>query len=692
VAAPIAWNLINVRAETRAVAYLNDSSVHEQMVRFAEHQFAAGHLPLTSWWPYLGLGSPQFLHYQSLPAMLAGLLGLGLGADTAFRWTLYLLLSLWPLSIYLGARLLGADRWSGAAAAAMSPFLSSVVGVGYEQKAYLWIGYGVWTQLWASFTLPLAWGFSWRAIRHGRNFLPAVVLVSLSVALHFETGYLALMPLLLWPLVSGRPIAAAARRSAVVLAGSLLTCAWVIVPVLAQRNWAATNEILQGTPLVNGYGLKVIGWLGSSQLLDAGRLPVVTVFAAIGLLLALARWRSCDTGRALVVALVGCIFLSLGRSALGPLVDIVPGHGDLFVRRFMMGVQLAALLLAGIGAGACLRAAWAALAKRLPGTARGSVRTALALLAAAVVLAPAWLQLGTYDRHNAADIAYQQRADASEGPEVDRLLAVVDREGGGRVYAGLPTNWGASLRVGAVPVYKYLESRDVDEVGYTLRTASLMTDPEYYFDQDNPSDYALFGVHYLILPGGWVPPIPARLLERSGPYALWSVSTGGYVHAGRIVGGYTANRTDVGSRSIGLLRSALAAHGDYLRVSFDRGAGSASAPLPARAPASPAGTVMTESADLSHGEVAATMRMRAPGVAVLSASFDPGWTATVDGHRQPTEMIAPALVAVRVPAGTVRIVFRYRGFGDYPLLFILAGVTLAALLVWDLRGRRRGRG
>jgi hypothetical protein len=691
VVAPIAWNLVNLRAETRAVAYLNDSSVHEQMVRFAELQFRAGHLPLTSWWPYLGLGSPQFLHYQSLPAMLTGLAGLAVGPDVAFRWTLYFLLSLWPLSIYLAARLLGADRWSGAASAAMSPFLSSAVGIGYEQKAYLWVGYGVWTQLWASFTLPLAWGLSWRAIRDGRRFLPAVALVSLTIALHFETGYLALMPLLLWPLVSRRPIMVAARRSAVVLAGSLLACAWVIAPVLAQRNWAGTNEILQGTPLVNGYGLKVLGWLGTGDLLDAGRLPVVSVFAALGLVLALRRWRSDDTGRALVAVLVGCILLSLGRTALGPLVDIVPGHADLFVRRFMMGVQLAALLLAGVGAAACLRAAWAALARLLPAAGRRPVHAAVALGAAVLVLAPAWLQLDRYSSHNAAAIDYQRRAQASEGAEVDRLLAVVGREEGGRVYAGMPSNWGADLRVGAVPVFKYLESRDVDEVGYTLRTASLMTDPEYYFDQDNPSDYALFGVRYLILPAGWASPVRARLVMRSGPYALWSVAGSGYVHAGRIVGSLTADRTDVGSRSIPLLRSALAEDGDYLRVAYGGAGRGAARRLPTAAPASTTGDVVSERDDLVQGSVAATVRMRRAGVVVLSASFDPGWTATVDGRPVKTEMVAPALVAVRVPAGTARISFRYRGFADYALLFVLSGVTLAALLTADVVRRRTRR-
>ena len=39
--------------------------------------------------------------------MLAGLAGLLVGPDPAFRWTLYFLLSLWPVSIYLGARLFG---------------------------------------------------------------------------------------------------------------------------------------------------------------------------------------------------------------------------------------------------------------------------------------------------------------------------------------------------------------------------------------------------------------------------------------------------------------------------------------------------------------------------------------------------------------------------------------------------------
>jgi hypothetical protein len=42
-------------------------------------------------------------------------------------------------------------------------------------------------------------------------------------------------------------------------------------------------------------------------------------------------------------------------------------------------------------------------------------------------------------------------------------------------------------------------------------------------------------------------------------------------------------------------------------------------------------------------------------------------------------MVAPALVAVEVPAGTSHVFFRYHGYGGYPELFALAALTLIVL-------------
>ena len=102
--------------------------------------------------------------------------------------------------------------------------------------------------------------------------------------------------------------------------------------------------------------------------------------------------------------------------------------------------------------------------------------------------------------------------------------------------------------------------------------------------------------------------------------------------------------------------------------------------------------MITETDNLNQGEVAITARMGQPGVAVLSASFDPGWTAIVDGRSRPTQMIAPALVATAIPAGTHTIEFRYHGFHGYPLLFALSGLTLAAILSAQAIQKRHAKG
>ena len=88
---------------------------------------------------------------------------------------------------------------------------------------------------------------------------------------------------------------------------------------------------------------------------------------------------------------------------------------------------------------------------------------------------------------------------------------------------------------------------------------------------------------------------------------------------------------------------------------------------------------------LQRGLAAASVRMSRPGVVVLSASFDPGWTATVDGRSQRTEIVAPALIATTVHAGAHRIVFHYRGWGNYPLLFALGAAALLGLVFTDIR-------
>lgn len=700
VLAPIVFSAIELRAEFKYVPHLNDSAMHSEMVRYATAQFQAGHLPLDGWFPYLGLGSPLFLHYQSLGAMLTGLLGVAIGANQAFSVMLYLLVVAWPVSVYLAARLLGWSRWESAFTALLASFVVSATGVGYEQVAYLWKGYGVWSQAWGMWTLPLAWGFTWRAINDGRNYLPAALFVALTTAFHFETGYLAFIPIVLWILVRPSQILERVRRALVVGIGGFCLVAWAVVPLVIYRGWSSIDEFLQNGPDVRSYGARrVLSWLFSGQIFDYGRFPVLTILAGVGLLACLVRWRRDAKSRAVILVFLVSLVLFFGKTAFGSLYNLLPGSRDIFARRFIMGVQLSGILFAGVGA-VVLGSLAGVAARRV---AHGGIekwfgrgwRPALSQVAIAGLIigaaAPMWSEIRTTDGYDAHLIA-TQRASSKEQAEIDQLVATTKLIGGGRVYAGMSFfGWGANFLVGWVPVSEYLSSDDVDEIGFSNRTASLMSDPEAYFDDQIPADFALFGVRFLILPVGHRAPSGARLLQQSGPYQLWMLPHDGYMQVVDTYGpALVENRAHMGADSASFVRSDRAAEGLYPVAAFD---GHAAAPTlrTAKRPARPAGGVISEIDDLVEGEATATVRANRTAVVLLKATYDPDWTVTVDGKPRPTEMIAPAYVGVRVGPGTHVVAFRYRPFAYYPelaALGLLAAVILAcAPPLWRRRER-----
>ena len=247
------------------------------------------------------------------------------------------------------------------------------------------------------------------------------------------------------------------------------------------------------------------------------------------------------------------------------------------------------------------------------------------------------------------------------------------------MYAGAPTNWGQDFLVGAVPVFKYLESKDIDEVGYTLRTASLMTDPEYFFDETNPGDYPLFGIGYIITPADMASPVAADKVGCSGDYCLWALPDTGYIHVYDTTGELTATRADVGSPErdpAGLPPPRRAARPDG---GLQRAGGGRPTATDASALRGSPGHVVAEHADLANGTARAVVHTNRRATVVLSASYDPGWHATVNGRPAPTVMVAPALVGVVVGPGVHTVTFSYDGYGSYTALFVLA---LVVLVVW----------
>ena len=379
--------------------------------------------------------------------MVTGLVGIVIGPDAAFRWSLYLLLSLWPVSVYLCARLFGAGAARAAAAAAMSPFLLSRIGIGYEQNAYVWVGFGVWTQLWASFTLPLAWGFSWRASVDGR--------------------------------LASRPSRSSRSQSRCI--SRPVTSRWSRCCCGRSSRAGRSSERRQGRLVLGGFAARRgVGDRAADRAAGVGRdqrdpardrarqrlrrrprarvarhRPTARPRPDPGRDRCSPRSASCSRRALQADANARALWSRSGhaccsRSAGPPSgrPSLIPGSGDIFFRRFMMGVQLAALLLAGRGAAWCAGGSGRVERPCIPRPHRpaGNSR-ARALAATAVVLAPAWLQLGRSTATTRRDRSPTQRRH-DRGRRARSLIAMIQADGGGRVYAGMPTNWGADFTVG----------------------------------------------------------------------------------------------------------------------------------------------------------------------------------------------------------------------------------------------------
>jgi hypothetical protein len=660
------------------------------MVRWASHQFHEGRVPFDGWFPYFALGSSFFHHYQSLPHTLTALIAkvTGAGDQTTYLWILYLLLALWPISVYLGARLLEWSRWTAAAAAAVSPLLLSTPGYGYEHGSYTWQGYGIYGQLWAMWLLPITWGLTWRAAARGKHYAAAALALALTIAFHFITGYLALLTIAVWVLVLGKAgFTKRVGRAALAAGGGLLLAAWVLVPLIGDTKWSARTEYYKGTIFNDSYGAsKILGWLFTGQIFDGKRFPIITVLFFAGVIVCLGRARTDLRARALLGAFALSLLLFFGRRTWGGLIDLLPGFRDVQIHRFIMGVDLAGILLAGVGLGWLLRTAYSLGRRLVPGAYAAAAAGAAPLLLCVGVLAPAWTDRVHYDDRGDALIRSQQGYDATDGRDLDRLIAIVQKRHDGRVYAGLRANWGQQYKVGSVPVYAWLADRGIDAIGFVFRTiTSLSTDIEVAFDENNPAQYQMLNIRYVIVPSDRKPAVPAKLIASSGRHRLYQVHTSGYVQVVDRAASVYANRTNVEQATKDFRSSKLASQGIYPGVAF---AGAQALPATfagSKPPPGPAGTVLAQSNELRDGRFDATVEASRPAVVLLKATYDPRWSVTVDGLPAKASMMAPSLVGVEVPTGRHVVRFRYKPYGDYPLLLALGALTLIALALFPRR-------
>lgn len=728
VGVPVVLNLWLLRAQRLPVQNSNDGAFHVAIIREAQRLLSAGHTPFDGWFSGLTTGFPVFHHYQTLPHAISGFLATLFGAERTYSWSLYLLLASWPIAVYLGGRLMGWDRWQAGIAAFLSPLIVALAltridgrpagTYGYEWRSYTWGGQaGVWTQLWSMWLLPLAWGLTWRAVARRGSSLIACLAASLTLASHFITGYLALASIGAWVVVKPSEFVERLKKAVVVLACSLLATLWVIVPVLQDNKWSSQTRHLDGW-YRNGYGAgRTISWFMTGSLFDEHRFPLITVLVGIGVLVCVKTSKRDDRARALLVIWGLSLALVMGRTMVGPLLKLVPGGEELLLSRMVVGVHLAGLYLAGIGATA-LATFFQLIRKRAneppsrfefhgPGRSVVVPSRVLGAVALAVLFVPslsgAWADRARMANRESLLIHGQEVFDKSDGKAFADLVEFAKHRGPGRIYAGTcgaadpfvhcsDVAWGWSYKTFTVQEYISILNAGGEVIGYPLRTGSILTDVEVRFNERNVAQYDLYNIRYLIVPDDRAPRIKAKFLRAEGRHRLWEVKTTGYMKVVDIQGSIKADREDIGEAMEPFLKSRDLVNGIHAAVALEGRPAHEQTLLRRADDYGPAGRVLTERPDAKNGFFSAEVKARRTAAVMLKASFHGRWRAEVDGRRRRPFLVAPGYVAVTVAPGEHVVSFRYESYPHYGLLLGIGLLTLLGLSLPSLRRwRKRGR-
>src|SRR5205814_1723143 len=246
---------------------------------------------LDHWVPQLELGFPWFIYYQPLPALVVVLVHRALfglfDLLTVFNAVRYVLLVGFPLTVFWSLRRMGVAAAGAAMAAAAAPLLSGDFRYGFDYDSYIWRGFGMYTQLAAMHLSFVTVAIAWSSLRSKKR--SGIVWLALALAAlvltHLIYAYMMAITLGVIALVGAESRADIPRRLArLALAGvpAALLSAWLWLPFIAQPAFLGASPYLQ-TEKYDSYGAAaIVGWLVTGDLMDHGRLPVITALMALG--------------------------------------------------------------------------------------------------------------------------------------------------------------------------------------------------------------------------------------------------------------------------------------------------------------------------------------------------------------------------------------------------------------------------
>jgi len=678
---PTVMNAIMLSTElTLPVPSLNDNELHYLFLQRASEALSNGQSVIDFWVPSIEAGFPQFLYYQHLPTLIIlGVQRLSLGSLdllNAFNLVRFLLLVGLPLSVYIAMRWFGFSVVVAALAAAVSTLLSGDTRYGFEYDSYIWRGFGMTTQLFAMHLSFLTVAASYRAIQKGKGLWIAAILFGLLVLTHLIYAYMTAMAFIvfvLWGLRRSNVMDRAARI-AVVGGIAAVMSAYVWIPLLRGTAYMNATPYLQPEKYDSFGAGPILGWLVTGDLLDHGRLPVLTILLVVGIAAALV---SRSRTALVALALFGMWLVAFfGRPTLGPLAELFPLAKSLLFHRFAGMVSLGAIILMGIGAAIV----WSAFK---PG--KGHLRLAGAVLMIGLLLVPAVMERQTYYSYNTAWQARSAKALNNDADAQATLLKLRSLPPG-RVFAGLPATYGNSegMRFQDLHFYNLLAFYGIEGLARPIEALSLNSDYIWDFNDRDPSNFDLWNVKYMVAPSDYAVADFLVPIFKTSRYVIYQAPGGGYAeYAGIESRLAVSSQAELFASNVEWIRRpATGRPRTFIRYDYPSkfvGTGTSAAPA-----CPDGGQIDYERFD--RGQIDLVVACPAASTLILKTTYHPNWEVTVDGKVVHTFMVSPSYIGVSLESGKHQVDAVYHETPiKGPLLFLSIEALLVTLILrWRL--------
>ncbi len=758
----IGFNLWLYRLEPTATVDPNDNAFQYALVDrtnqiwdFAAKKCSINVLCFTSylvdhWVPNWAEGYNLPFYYGHVPQILIvgsyRLLHVSISLFTYYHWVIYLLLSFFPLSVFLALRVIKLPWLAAGIGALLASHISTDGLYGLDPPSFLWRGYGLSSQLFAMVFLPLALAYSVRffsnqesgirnqagkkskgflfAMIHDSNFLLPVIFITATAMGHLGLGIIAMLSLV--PLSFAKLTKQTVVKFFLLSGTVIFFLSYWVIPIFLNDNYH--NISFWDPPWkFASYGAKeVMTRLLNGDLFDWGRGPWMTVLVIVGLIGAAwpkrgesgisnqESWnKKRNTAPPLIhdsyfmipVLFLFWLLLYFGRTTWGPLIDLIPGMKEFHLSRFIVGVHVAGLFLMPIGVW------WIIERIRFP---HPILRYLCYLGILGLVIPPIYKQTVSYSTHNDRLIKQANENHAKVKSDEEALFAAIGALPPGRVFAGRGGSWGKDFKVAETPYYMQLSTFGIPTVLWLPQTWSPNSDVEQYFSEDKAKDYDLFGIRYVAAPPKQEPQKFWKLIKEAPTWKLYEIEKVRYFTTGVRPAVVATDKRSYGNVVRLWIQSDAHKNGlfpeltfakDYPRttglpnfkmldeVTYKVPDGSThnlfTEPPVYMSDTKPDIKIISES---QEADMIFTTKVDVPEqctecIVVLKQSFHPNWRATIDGKPASTFTVFPFYLATLVPTGTHEVVFSYEPSRLKITLLILEIIVLVSLLTNAIRTR-----